>query len=250
MNSYYLLNSQGQTGPYTSKQISEMWEKGILHDLDYLWREGLPEWITAGAAFAPGGEFGHLAAKVERSSPEPDPQREPSVPTEVVSAALDKFFGDTPITFDWNSPNGRIGVIAAVLAILLIPLVGFVAGNGPPSAALAEEQFKARVQKESDRRMSVVSFRKTNGARGELFGAKIYLLEYEAEIVFLEDCYWYRGWSGKDFPGTTETVEWVNKNWALRSLTPKESKEKGDRVRIRGDMVYEKTEKGWVLTKL
>lgn len=62
MNEYYLLNGQDQVGPYTVDQISDMREKGILGDSDYLWRDGMPEWITIGSAFSLEGELGHLTS--------------------------------------------------------------------------------------------------------------------------------------------------------------------------------------------
>src|SRR5690606_10917356 len=78
MNDYYLLNGQNQVGPYTGEQIAEMREKGILGDSDHLWREGMAEWDTIGAALAPGGELGHLAAVAEAGDKSgPQPQRKP-----------------------------------------------------------------------------------------------------------------------------------------------------------------------------
>ncbi len=79
MTDYYLLNGQDQVGPYTGDQIAEMRDKGILGDSGYLWREGMAEWSTIGAAFAPGGELEDLASHPEGSlsAVEPEPHRKP-----------------------------------------------------------------------------------------------------------------------------------------------------------------------------
>lgn len=160
----------------------------------------------------------------------------------------------------------NIALIAVVAALCLL--------NGChqsyPSPELAEKQLKERVQVESDKRISMVRFKKTNAQQAELLGIKLFVLEYEAEIVFLEDCVWYRGWSGQDFPGTTKPIqvtsdapenmclgEYLNyaeqttaKAFSMMATGPGERKKKGDRFRIKGDMVYEKTERGWALTGL
>ena len=65
--------------------------------------------------------------------------------------------------------------------------------SGTPSAADGKQAILDKIKAESDGRIELVSFEKTNGMQGEEAGVKTYALEFEAEITFLDNCKWSTG---------------------------------------------------------
>jgi hypothetical protein len=108
MTEYYLLNGQDQVGPYSGDQIAEMRAKGILGGDDYLWREGMPVWVTIGAAFSPGGELEHLVTSAPRTQPSgPAARRKPPVLPDTTHALV--LLQNDPLDHSFNQDPAGLG---------------------------------------------------------------------------------------------------------------------------------------------
>jgi hypothetical protein len=61
-----------------------------------------------------------------------------------------------------------------------------------PSSSAAQDAIQDEITKESNGRISVSNFQKTNGQEAEPMGIKTYVLEYTATIRFEASCRWQR----------------------------------------------------------
>lgn len=143
----------------------------------------------------------------------------------------------------------RIAAITLGMAVLMM----FVAScSSTPSAASAKEIINGRIERQSKGRIRIVSFQKTNGQMGEVFGVEIYQLSYKGEIEFLEECFWVKGMeSGMGLgPASFRTV---TRQEGLRdrlgALDNRRLMQKGVKSEISGQLTFEKTEKGWVQSR-
>jgi len=92
-------------------------------------------------------------------------------------------------------------------------------------------------------RIKLISFKKTDGQRGDLFGVPMYSLEYEAEVEVLEDC----DWKGSDWQGNI-----LGKRDGVKTqktLFGQPHLKKGQRQKISASVNFEKSEKGWRLSE-
>ena len=83
MSDYYLLDDQNPVGPFPFNEIVRMQKSGNFHESDYIWRDGMPEWITIAEIFSTTGEIGQLTIQsptlddlVFRPTPPPLPRGE------------------------------------------------------------------------------------------------------------------------------------------------------------------------------
>lgn len=130
------------------------------------------------------------------------------------------------------------------ICLLVLPLM---ACSGKPTESDGRRALEARVEQDSKGLIRVVSFEKTNAIEQELFGRKLYLLEYSAQIEFTEDVMWSGpgpfGWDGK-FLATLgrpkNTLDSFNPAFVGRTAG-----NKGEKTGVSGRVVFEKAEKGW-----
>jgi hypothetical protein len=74
---------------------------------------------------------------------------------------------------------------ALSILVLCCGVVG--CGGGPVSERSARTAFENSTAAIKEGKAKLISFRKTNARSGELLGVKMYEVEYEAELQFLED---------------------------------------------------------------
>ncbi len=138
------------------------------------------------------------------------------------------------------------------LFVQLIVFCGLLAGcSSSPSSGDGERVIQARIKQESEGRVKLTKFEKTNGAKGELIGLTIYTLEFEAEIEFTEKCNWLTGMFGQELSFRTSKLvaapasgfSW-NK-FLDDSQNPGTAVAKGQRVQLSGVVRFTKKEKGW-----
>jgi hypothetical protein len=138
-----------------------------------------------------------------------------------------------------------VKILVALTALFL--LVAFCGcGSSAPSEKDLETAINTKVMA-GKHYAKLVSFHKTNGVAQPPF----YQVEYEGEIELTEDCYYGNGKNG----GFIETVQSINslpKDDPLRVVEENFMRDgfrivrkKGERERIAGNFVCEKTEKGW-----
>jgi hypothetical protein len=76
--------------------------------------------------------------------------------------------------------------IAFCTFIILCPLL--LGCSSTPSEGDAKRIIEQQIKDESEGRMKLIYFRKTNAQKREVAAVKFYQLEYEAEIEFQDDC--------------------------------------------------------------
>src|ERR1035441_2985112 len=126
--------------------------------------------------------------------------------------------------------------------------------SGSPSVSEGSQAVEDRIKGQSEGRIRLVQFRKTNGQLAEVMGVKVYTLEYETEIEFLEACKWniitfagaimddelsFRTTKAPDKP-LSELAQ-----LAESATNPGTDVSKGQRFKIVGAIRFEKKEKGW-----
>jgi len=142
-----------------------------------------------------------------------------------------------------------------LLCLVLVTALLLIGCSSVPSSDDAKGIIQERINKESEGRIKLVSFQKTNGQEAELFGVKVYQLNYQGEIEFLEDCKWEKGMAVnlgevhyrtvKAKPGAKDFWQ----NWDDQ-MHGRQIMKKGHKEKISGYVVFEKTEKGWVPSRL
>ncbi len=142
---------------------------------------------------------------------------------------------------------------ARVTAIMVAAF--FVSATGcssQPSGGDGERAILDRIKSQSERRIKLASFRKTNGQKGELMGVQFYSLEFQAEIEFTEDCKWVTGMFGEDrglfrtrkpLAQQSQGFNWIQYSDDIQN--PGVLVKKGHREKLSGSIMFEKTERGW-----
>ena len=141
-----------------------------------------------------------------------------------------------------------------VLLLALGICAVFSGCSGPPSASDGRQAIEDRIKRDSGGRIRLVQFRKTNGQLAEVMGVKVYTVEYETEIEFLEACKWniiafagaimddevsFRTTKSPDKP-LSELAQ-----LAESATNPGTDVSKGQRFKLMGAIRFEKKEKGW-----
>jgi len=120
--------------------------------------------------------------------------------------------------------------------------------SSTPSTSAAEEFIRDRIKQQSEDKIRLISFQKTNGQEMAPNGVPLYALEYEAEIEFLERCRWgtkndFDGkWRGDFavFPPRDEP------GFFGGAFYPFGDAEKGSRTKVQAFVLFQKTEQGWI----
>lgn len=141
------------------------------------------------------------------------------------------------------TPSVQFGIIVFLVTLL----VGCSASQ--PSVGDAEQAVLARIKSESQGRIKLVSFQKTNGQSQKQMGVEMYCLEYAAVIEFTEDCKWvkhvedlHRGFKTvRALPPKADVFEKLMDD----SLNPGVLVKKGQIEKLSASITFEKTEKGW-----
>jgi TPR repeat protein len=146
-----------------------------------------------------------------------------------------------------------IAFVKSRCALLLLSSVcAILAGcSSSPSSGDGERAIQDRIKDQSEGRIKLARFEKTNGAQGELMGLKFYALEFEAETEFTEDCKWLNGVSGQPLSFRTSIpivqpqsgFSW--KAFADDTQNPGTLVKKGQRAMLAGTVRFVKKERGW-----
>jgi len=115
-----------------------------------------------------------------------------------------------------------------VIWVVIITLVAVMIGcSSKPSMS----EGRSILEKSLQGIAKVVSFKKTGAQEGEVFGVKVYEIKYEAEIECLVDCY--------------VNQMGIRKAEGIKVIGMELVKRQGERIAVKGDISFEKTEKGW-----
>jgi hypothetical protein len=120
-----------------------------------------------------------------------------------------------------------IGIVASILLLL------FSSSNSP-----SHSDAKKRLEQRYLNSINILTFNETNAKEGELFGVKVYEMQYEAEIEYLDDLIVN--------PFEIRKGELI----PFENLFGGHQVKKGTREKIAGAILFERTKKGWVATQV
>lgn len=140
-----------------------------------------------------------------------------------------------------------------MIRVFVLVIVAFLlAGcSGAPSESDARRYIEERIQSQSNGLISLVGFKKTNAIDREVLGQKLHVVEFELEIEFKQDLTWKGpgpfGWEGRfdaqpGHPSGMAIMMMISQGFVQAN--------RGERKQIAGQLVYEKTEKGWRAARL
>lgn len=130
--------------------------------------------------------------------------------------------------------------------ILLIFLVIISGCSTKPSDKDGRQVLENLLEEQTKGKVKLVDFKKLNAEEGELMGVKLYGIEFEAEVEFLEECY-YR--VREEFlDGITPGIV-IDKpmrfGWGEVNMFGLKKAHPSMREKLSGKLLFEKTEKGW-----
>jgi hypothetical protein len=135
------------------------------------------------------------------------------------------------------------------LVIAVLTTLALLGCGGKPSLSDGRKQLEGQIQAQSNGLIRLVSFDKTNGVEQNMNGMNLYEMDYTAEIEFLGDCMWGSGgaFGGgrifEAFPGSPGGgLDAFNPRYFL-----KQKARKGERRKIEGKFMFQKTEQEWRL---
>lgn len=133
----------------------------------------------------------------------------------------------------------------AIGAIILLFLI-FGSCSGRPDAGDVEDDLAERIETESEGRITLIDFEKTNSVEREAFGQESYTIYFTGKIRFEEDCYIYVNKSGmgpffESFKTYKKQPEFIPSMGRLLY-----SVDKGEEVEFKDKVTYLETEEGWV----
>jgi len=135
------------------------------------------------------------------------------------------------------------------LVACIVALAGCSQTPSPPSASVAEQAFRQEIAAQSGGRITVASFKKTDGQQFQLNGVPGYQIDYEAVIEFPQNGSWLAGGFGPSALGfgfsTTEAPAGTMASFLNQSIEGGKSVTRGTRVMIAGSMIGAKKESGW-----
>lgn len=116
---------------------------------------------------------------------------------------------------------------------------------GTPGISDVESELKPVITSQSNGNIELLEIEKTNAEEKEIFGQKVYNIDYKATIQFKKDCFIYVNKSGmgplfESFKTYDQEPDFVP-SFAMMT----ESHLKGDKVSYQGRMTFRNTENGW-----
>lgn len=122
-------------------------------------------------------------------------------------------------------------------AVLVLP-----GCSGPPSEDVGRQVLSQRIARESNGKISLLRFTKTNATGNDNF----YQLEYEAEIEFLETGIWTAGKnSSPAFEFSTGQMAQGSVMAFMGNVTGASNVQQGQHTSVKGTLSFAKTERGW-----
>lgn len=118
--------------------------------------------------------------------------------------------------------------------------------SGVPGISDVESTLEPIITSQSEGNIELVEIEKTNSEEKEIFGQKVYNIDYKATIQFKKDCFIYVNKSGmgplfESFKTYDQEPDFVP-NFAMVVTSCK----KGDKVSYNDRISFRDTEEGWV----
>jgi len=141
-----------------------------------------------------------------------------------------------------------------LFSLLLSFAVVFSGCSSKPSDGDGEQAIQNQINQDSQGRIKLVEFHKTNGQLAEVNAVKVYNLEYEAVIEFTGNCKWITGLGGIEMGFRTSQLP--NRSlgalaqFAADDAMPGTIVKQGQQVKISGVIRFEKKENGWSVDEI
>jgi hypothetical protein len=139
--------------------------------------------------------------------------------------------------------------------MLFISLCVPACGGAPPPA-MAQEAIASHLDNGNQTRVRLADFRKTDGQAAEMFGVKVYQMDFVAFAEFTDDAYYTTGGTllQSDININTQPISQVPASCeqdlsACFNQRPLRAN-KGDRLPLAGTAAFERHESGWRITSL
>lgn len=133
-----------------------------------------------------------------------------------------------------------------VASALLIGLCGCKQA-GTPTLTEGQGAIENSIKQESQGRIKLVKFEKTDGVHGESQGVPFYRLEFRSEIEFVADCQWGGGMAGSNL--NFKAAKQQNARETNKQTDDSQNAEKlitvGQRASVSGVVHFTKKENGW-----
>ncbi len=114
--------------------------------------------------------------------------------------------------------------------------------SSSPSASDGEQAIQQRIKNESAGRVKLTQFHKTDGQSAEVNGVKLYTLEYDAEVEFLEACKWDVITQGGVL--MDDELHFGTEAGLGTGVS------KGQRIKLVGAIQFEQKESGWAVASV
>lgn len=143
-----------------------------------------------------------------------------------------------------NSQKIIIRTIQFSVTVLIIAL--FVGcSDSQPSAGDGERFIRHIIDEQSEGIIKLVSFKKTNGQKGEERGVPFYFMVYQVKIEFTNDCKWLTPDNINGARNFFGTIPPSAHNTISDHISEGKWVKKGDRGEVNGKIIFTKTEQGW-----
>ena len=116
-----------------------------------------------------------------------------------------------------------------------------------------KQAFENYIKEQSEERIRLRTFKRLEGTEEEIDGITVYVLEYEAEIEFTENCKWLNGEGGYAPSFHTIKPAAKSKDSSLHYVTRMDSAQHGlivqagQRFMLAGVIHFVKKEVGWIV---
>ncbi len=146
---------------------------------------------------------------------------------------------------------------AIACLLMLFPMVcgcGSSSQDSKPTVAEGEKVLSDGIPSESEGRIKVAKFSKTDGQSSVVNGVAMYKMEFQAELEFTEDCKWrtrsvldnaHTSFRTVKLPPEASSDNFSWSQWDSDTQTPGTVMKRGQRQQISGTLTFEKSEKGW-----
>lgn len=152
-------------------------------------------------------------------------------------------------SINWKRTGSAIICVAGLCALL-------TGCSSSPSSGDGELAIQNRIDEQSQGRIKLAKFEKSNGAQGVMNGFKIYAMDFNAEIEFTEDCKWITGRFGEQLSfQTSKPVAKPGSGFSWNSFlddttNPGTPVRSGQRAKLTGVIRFVKKEKGWAVDRV
>jgi len=131
-----------------------------------------------------------------------------------------------------------------LFALVLISFVGLTSCSNLPNPSQNETDLRNKIEMVSEKKIELIQFEKTNALEEEIFGAKYYTVSYNGKIKYKESGYLHLNLLNEKKELVLNFVK--IKHTSPFSLEAFYDIKQNEEKKIKGKIIYAKTENGWI----